>query len=119
MKKSGKLLPFYLFLIVTLIIAGCASRYQLPRIRPTDGYVNRQIEVRTKQGQKHRLVSYQITSTKIVGKDKEGNRYEELIENVQSIIVIYKQKVVDVLGAGAIILVAFMAFLLVTFPSSI
>lgn len=112
-------LLLYLFLIITLILAGCASRYQLPRIKPTEGFVNRQIEVRTKQGQKYRLVSYQITSTKIIGKDKEGNQREELIENVQSITVIYKQNVVEVLGAGAIILVAFMAFLWATLPGSL
>jgi hypothetical protein len=113
-----KLLPFYLFLIFALILAGCASRYQLPRIKPTDGYVKRQIEVRTKQGQKYRLISYQITNTKIIGKDKEGNQHEELIENVQSITVIYKQNVVEVLGAGAFIFAAFIAFLFATFPSS-
>jgi hypothetical protein len=105
--------------MVTLILAGCASRYQLPRVKPTDGYVNRQIEVRTKQGQKYRLISYQITSTKIIGKDKAGNQHEDLIENVQSITVIYKQNVVDVVGAAALIFVAFMAFLFVTFPSSL
>jgi hypothetical protein len=116
---SRKPLPFHLALIVTLILAGCTSRYQLPRIKPTDGYVNRQIEVRTKQGQKYRLISYQITSTKIIGKDKAGNQHEELIENVQSITVIYKQNVVDVLGAAALIFVAFMAFLWATLPSSL
>lgn len=113
-----KFLLFYLFLIVTLILAGCASRYQLPRIKPTDGYVNRQIEVRTKQDQKCRLISYQITSTKIIGKDKAGNQHEELIENVESITVIYKQNVMDVLGAGAIIFAALIAFLFATFPGS-
>jgi hypothetical protein len=114
-----KLLPFYQFLMVSLILAGCASRYQLPRVKPTDGYVNRQIEVRTNQGQKYRLISYRITSTKIVGKDKQGIQYEESIENVRSITVIHKQKVVDVLGAGVIILLAFMAFLWATLPSSL
>jgi hypothetical protein len=114
-----KLLSFYLFLIVPSMLAGCASRYQLPRIKPTDGYVNRQIEVRTKQGQKYRLISYQITSTKIIGKDKAGNQHEDLIENVQSITVIYKQNVVDVVGAAALIFVAFMAFLWATLPSSL
>ncbi len=71
----------------------------------------------TKPGQKCRLITYQITSTKIIGKDKETNMGK--IENVQSITVMYKQSVVDVLVATAFIIVAFMAFLLVTFPSSI
>lgn len=79
-----------LFLITSLVsmLSGCYSRYQLRLLEPTKGEIKKEIEVLTTQGQTHRLISYQITDKKIIGKDKNGKYYEEFLENIQSVTII-------------------------------
>jgi hypothetical protein len=107
MLKKVLLLALFNF----LVLDGCASRYQLTRIEPTDDYVNRKIEVRTQKGQKHILISYKITETKIIGKDIDGKQYEELVENIKSITVLRKQGIEELIGGitvvGLVVLIAF------------
>lgn len=85
---------FSLFLSATLLLMqlGCSSykRYQLPRFKTTPDEVKREVEVRTKQGQTYRLISYKITEAKIIGKDKDGQHHEDLLVDIESITVISK-----------------------------
>ena len=79
-----------IFLSFNLMLMGCYKRYQLPRIEPTDAYVSRQIEVFTKSGQSYTLITYKITETKIIGKDKEDKQHQILIKNIDRVTVVSK-----------------------------
>ena len=68
----------------------CYSRHKLKRIEPTDKWVNKTIEVEAKDGHKFKLVSYIITSEKIVGKDESWKEYEIMIDDIQNVVVVHK-----------------------------
>ena len=87
---ANKLILFTLALFLLLSSLNCHSRYKLKRIEPTEKWVNKTIEIQTKDGSKYTFLSYKITSEKIIGKDKNGNENDVLIENVKSIVVVSK-----------------------------
>jgi hypothetical protein len=85
-----KLLSIFLSAALLVMPLGCYKRSQLPNFETTADEVKREVEVHTKQGQAYRLIVYKITETKIIGKDKEGERHEDLLANIESITVISK-----------------------------
>ena len=78
----------FFFAILLLAQISCQKRYQLTPINPTKEYENRLVEIHTKKGLKYKLVEYKITDTHIIGKDKSGQNYEELLSEIDKIIVI-------------------------------
>lgn len=77
-------MPLMLFLSLSLaLLTGCYSQHQLKSPSPTNGQVEKEIEVLTKQDKVVKLVSYEITLDKIIGKDENGEHYEEHLENIK------------------------------------
>ena len=73
-----------IFLSITLMLMGSYKR----QIKPTDEYLNRRIQVFTKSGQSYTLVTYKITETSIIGKDREDRQHQSLIENIDKVYAI-------------------------------
>ena len=95
-----------LFIFIVIGNSSCHSRYKLKRIEPTEKWVNKTIEIQTKDGSKYTFLSYKITSKKIIGKDESGKEYSVLIENVKNFIVVRKlsakQQIPIVLFTGVV-----------------
>lgn len=75
----------YFSLNLFLLLTGCYSRHQLTSLSPTNGQVEKEIEILTKQDSVVRLVSYEITFEKIIGKNRDGEHYEEHLENIKTL----------------------------------
>lgn len=103
---ANKLILFTLALFLLLSSLNCHSRYKLKRIEPSEKWVNKTIEIQTKDGSKYTFLSYKITSKKIIGKDESGKEYSVLIENVKNFIVVRKlsakQQIPIVLFTGVV-----------------
>ena len=83
-------------IIITLIISflegGCYFRQPISKTEPTDGRIENEIQILTKDGRKITCISYEITKEKIVGKDRQGIIHEIKIDNIKEITSLEKQK---------------------------
>ncbi len=105
---------FVLFLSLSLLLnhLGCYTSLELSRTKLTEGQVKEKIEVFTKQGKSYVLVKYEITNNKIIGYDRDGKQYEDLLEDVESITIISRlnKKRTIIVATFVLILVLFFYY---------